>query len=547
MEILIWIAAGSMILFASLRFGKENSVGWEISDKSYRIIFPILTVVFIFLLTFKLTEVPMPYHIDEAGMAYDAKNIANYHYDRYLYRFPVYFNNFGSGQSALYIYMAAILIKLFGYSIFVVRIPAVFLSVVSACIFCFTIRREHGNTASVLTMFFFCVLPFSIMHSRWGLDAYLFFPMLIVSCCAFYYSIQNGKTVWYFFSGCLFGLTLYSYAISFVIVPLFLTVLVIYLGFIRKISWKKLFAMGIPLFLLAFPLILFMAVNNGMIGEIRNRFFSIPKLQTYMAGDMNIKNIFNNLRFGKENFFYVLFVDDHFIYNSVSGFGSMYFISLPFIIYGFILCGKECVNIVRQKKFNFGYLILFLFLISLPVSLMISPLVMWRICALYIPLIYFLVLGILAILKKSRNAFMITICIYLILSFSFFRYYFVDYNKDLDSNIIVGSITDLSDALDFAEEMNRYDGTIYVLDPHVGHIYVLLDRDIDPVMFNEQKFISNDDYVKIVGKYRFRLDAVMPDCVYIFRDRNKMPENPEEYGFRSKQFGSFYVYYPKPE
>ena len=28
---------------------------------------------------------------------------------------------------------------------------------------------------------------------------------------------------------------------------------------------------------------------------------------------------------------------------------------------------------------------------------------------------------------------MITVCIYLILSFSFFRYYFVDYNKDLDS------------------------------------------------------------------------------------------------------------------
>ena len=335
---MIWVIVGSVILFAAKRFGKDQCSSWEISDKTHRIVFSILTVAYIFLLTYKLTEIPVPYHVDEAGMAYDAKNIANYHYDRYLYRFPVYFNNFGSGQSALYIYMAAILIKLFGYSIFVVRIPAVFLSVVSACIFCFTIRREHGNTASVLTMFFFCVLPFSIMHSRWGLDAYLFFPMLIVSCCAFYYSIQNGKTVWYFFSGCLFGLTLYSYAISFVIVPLFLTVLVIYLGFILKISWKKLFAMGIPLFLLAFPLILFMAVNNGMIGEIKNRFFSIPKLQMYMAGDMKIKNILHNLRFGKENFFYVLFVGDQFIFNSISRFGSMFFISLPIIIYGFIFC-----------------------------------------------------------------------------------------------------------------------------------------------------------------------------------------------------------------
>ena len=73
----------------------------------------------------------------------------------------------------------------------------------------------------------------------------------------------------------------------------------------------------------------------------------------------------------------------------------------------------------------------------------------------------------------------------------------------------------------------------------------MLIKGIDPFTFNEQKILSYDYYVKVVGHYRFRLDAVMPECIYIFRDRTKMLENLDEFGFAVKKFGSFWVYYPE--
>ena len=61
---------------------------------------------------FALGRVPMAWHPDEAGSAYDAWCIANYGVDRYRNSYPVLFFNFGvGGQSALYTYMASIFIK----------------------------------------------------------------------------------------------------------------------------------------------------------------------------------------------------------------------------------------------------------------------------------------------------------------------------------------------------------------------------------------------------------------------------------------------------
>ena len=51
---------------------------------------------------------------------------------------------------------------------------------------------------------------------------------------------------------------------------------------------------------------------------------------------------------------------------------------------------------------------------------------------------------------------------------------------------------------------------------------------------------------KIFDKYRFRLDAVLPDCIYVLTDLNDIPADIEKFDFLSEQFGSVVVYYPKP-
>lgn len=506
----------------------------------------VLFVLFAFLLFYRVDEVPIPYHADEAGAVYDALSMANYHCDRFMVRFPVYFMNYGThGSSAMYGYFAALMIKLFGYSITTVRLPAIILSLLSACVFTFIVRREAGNLASVICLALFCILPFSIMHSRWGLDAFLLFPMMMISCSVFYYSVSCRKIIWFFISGLLFGLTLYSYSVSYILVPIFLGSNLLYLLVCRRIKWKQVIVMSVPLFLLAVPLMLMMAINNGFLPEIRTRFFSIPKLESYGVTDLRIKNIIDNLSFTKTNVFYRIFVDDLLIYNVIPRFGTMHYISVPLIVYGLILSLKKTAVCISEKRYNFDVMMTVLFFSVLGINIITENTNVNRLCVLYMPMIWFLVVSILEIMKRRKTAAIAAAGIYLVLFSLFVHYYFGDYEKELDKSPLIGSIIDLKDALLFAESVNQYDETIYVLDPLQTYVYVLIIKDIDPFTFNKEKILSYDDYVKVVGKYRFRLDAVMPECVYIFRDWNKMPDDLDSFGFETRQFGSFWVYFPK--
>lgn len=63
------------------------------------VVFIIIFIIAIFLRTYKLESIPSGINVDEAGMAYDAFCIANFRVDRALNKLPVYFVNFGGGQS----------------------------------------------------------------------------------------------------------------------------------------------------------------------------------------------------------------------------------------------------------------------------------------------------------------------------------------------------------------------------------------------------------------------------------------------------------------
>lgn len=187
-----------------------------------------------------------------------------------------------------------------------------------------------------------------------------------------------------------------------------------------------------------------------------------------------------------------------------------------------------------------------LFFAVLLVSMSIDKTNVNRSSAIYISIIYFLTLGSLKILKKNKAAAALIAVVYLV-SFGFFiHYYFTDFSKDLEPNILFASIKDLDDALDFAETVYQDDETIYVLGRSRPYIYTLLSRRVDPYTFNQKMVLSYDGYVKAFDKYRFRLDAILPDCIYVMTDLNDIPEDIKKYDFNSKQFGSVMVYYPNP-
>ena len=103
---------------------QEEEKESEFVKKYGNIIFVIIFVMSFLLLTYKIGKNPHGLHVDEAGALYDAICLSKYGVDRYLYKLPVYFVNFGGGQNALYTYLAAICIKLFGVSATIFRLPA---------------------------------------------------------------------------------------------------------------------------------------------------------------------------------------------------------------------------------------------------------------------------------------------------------------------------------------------------------------------------------------------------------------------------------------
>ena len=183
-SILALIIIGIFFSLNKFKFTKKfHKIDTIINDK-----YPMI-ILFLFLLTaftslYKLGVVPYGLHVDEAGMAYDALSLSKYGVDRYLNHFPVYLINYGGGQSAMYAYLVAILIKLFGISIYIIRIPAVALRILTFLSILFIMKDEPKKIKNTTFLFLFSICPYFIMQSRWGLDC-----NLLVRIFKYFYSI----------------------------------------------------------------------------------------------------------------------------------------------------------------------------------------------------------------------------------------------------------------------------------------------------------------------------------------------------------------------
>jgi len=178
-------------------------------------------------------KIPIGMNVDEAGTAYDAFCIANYGVDRFLYNNPVYTINYGGGQSVLYTYLAAALIKILGFSLETIRLPSLILSLISIVVLYLIIKEFENKKLAIIATFLIVIVPWHFMQSRWGLDCNLMSAMILLST---YTLLKSKNKIGYILSGLLFGITLYTYALSYVIVPILLICLIIYFLYIKNIK-----------------------------------------------------------------------------------------------------------------------------------------------------------------------------------------------------------------------------------------------------------------------------------------------------------------------
>ena len=329
---------------------EQKKAAWEgLRTKSMLKILCFAGILLLFLVTrvWQLTLLPFGLHADEAGMAYDAWCLSQYGVDRYLKPWPVYLINFGGGQNALYTFVCAVLMKIFGCSIQVIRAPAVIFSFLNLF---FGMKLAEKLYPGRIFMPFavgglITICPCFILAGRFGLESNLMLGMSTVFLYCFTSAIEQGKLLWYVLAGVTGGLLLYTYAPTYIILPFFLALTLIYLLFIRRFVLKGWLAMAVPMGILALPLILVQIVNMFDLEEFQLGCFTITKLPVYRAAEVEGFAFAKLLRELNS-----IFIGDGLAYNSVAGYDNLYGITILFVLLGLMKVVRTC----KRRKGRFG-------------------------------------------------------------------------------------------------------------------------------------------------------------------------------------------------
>lgn len=499
----------------------------------------ILSIIFIlaFLSRFWfLAEWPDGALPDEAYGAYNAYGLMTEGMDSRGYSFPVYFVAWGSGMSVLYSYLAIPFFKILGVCLWAYRLPQAivsFCSVIAIYILC---KELFSKKMGMFLAFVLAVNPWSIMNARFGLDANMAPGMFVIGFCFLILGIRKSSK--YMILAAIFmGLTLYCYALSWIMVPLFLVLcLVFYWKYIPfdRYTW---IAIGF-LFLIALPLILFLAINWGFMPEIRTEFISIPRLASFRGDEMSFSNIISSL---KDTIKTVIFQYDGASHTSSKVVGAYYFFTTPFFVFGVIY---HWVYIIRNFKLGRSALesIWLLWLISAMVICVLNAnITTIHINLIHLPVVFYGGYGIWKFVESIDNfKVFLAINVFYVISFVVFMQDYVT----TEQTYFFGSKT--NEVLETAKELVQEEESIYIYQvstikysnllwhelPSVSDFYekVVYDSTSHPA-WQEMLYYDGFGYITDVSQATDEGVYIMP---------NQFAERFQLAGFKIKYVNSWY-------
>ena len=479
-------------------------------------------------------RVPEGINQDEAFAGYEAFCLLHGGMDTAGYRFPVYLTAWGSGMNALESYLMLPFIAVFGLKTWVIRLPQLLTGLLSLPAAYGVARRARDERQALVTMLLLAVCPWHVLLSRWGLESNLAPGFLLFGLYFFVRALEDSRFFW--LCGLFTGLSLYAYATIWPFVPLLLGLTLLYCGLHGRLRFDRhLLGGGILLALLALPLLLFLAVNFGLISEIRTPFFSVPKLLYMRSGELSFRHIPENLR----NLFAILWKQsDGLPWNSAGPFGLLYPLSVPFSLLGLL---SLLARRARSRDFDPMAPMLFQLFAALLLGALVSVNVN-RINILFPPLVFLTAEGICRFCDRFRARLLpLLLAAYLLCFGLFARYYFTDYKALLRSSFGWG----LEEALAAAE---RFDGAI-VLSGDIYYPDVLFYAQTDPDVFRATVRYQNYPAAFLraasFDRFRFGPDSAPEDgCVWLLSAWSDASAFAEE-GFVAERYGYYTLVYRK--
>ena len=243
--------------------------------------------------------VKKPINIDEAMTVLNANSLAKSGADILGEKLPIYFDTWlHGGQSPFATYLVAIMIKLFGYSLFVTRVPMFVFSMLGLIAFYKFLKEVIPENETLINIAFClaCISPWHLYSSAFTLDCNFLPHIAMFGMYFLAKGINSKKSKYFVFSMLFFGLGFYCYILSAIIIPVLLTVLFLILLIKKKVSFKNTIISVITIFIVAIPFILQGLVQFGIIENLNFLGFSISKMPYYSRGsELKLNNILENL------------------------------------------------------------------------------------------------------------------------------------------------------------------------------------------------------------------------------------------------------------
>ncbi len=476
--------------FSFVNFEFKKLLTWT------NLIILIIVVLAVFTRFYKLTELPVGLNLDEAATAYDAFCLAHWRVNRQLMHLPVYLPNFGGGQSALYAYILAVFIKIFGLNTFIIRLPGALFSLLVILVGALIVKETLGKKAGLLAAFLLTIFPYFICQGRFGWDCNLLLGCFTASFFFLLLALKKQKWFWWSLTGLSFGVTLYAYALGWVVLPVFLLLTVIYLFYLKKITWRQLFAFAVPLFILALPLIVFVIINVFDLDPVFGRFFYIPKLNLLRTDEFSVGDpLLRFLQLPKT----LLYVDDPNNFQSFMTGWTLYAFSVPFFFFGLVQVIKQAYLSLKKKKFAPEALICFWFVGGLTLTAALGT-VLHNQNSLFFPLAFCIVYGLVwfaQLFKSSWQKFYwtIIIVIYTLTFAHFCQAYFVNYaNQGYQIHFDDTPEAALAGLYQWGEEhgLNKDQINQHTIWLDVKYIYYYLGAQISPLLGSPTLDVLNE-------------------------------------------------------
>lgn len=344
----------------------------------------LLVILLISLATrfWNLSRYPVSLSIDEVIIGYDAYSILKTGKDHWGEPFPLAFRSVDDYKAPVLIYLMVPAIKLLGLNEWGIRFTVALFGALTPLVVFFLVEKILGSrTVSFFTAFSLAISPWHIQYSRASFEAILALFFFLAGVTCFLASLEKrGK--WWWLSGILFSLSIYSYHSQRLFTPLFLLLLFF---LFKKQIWqfkKKAFLALAISFLLLLPFVFLMVSGKGQsraqsvffTNDYELRVLRLDKLQKgnfLLAENILSGSLINSLSFWANR--YLEYSDSSFLFfkgmnlthPKFPDVGLMHFFELPFFVGGLVVL----VNRLKLEKEKKRLVFLWLILGPLPASL----------------------------------------------------------------------------------------------------------------------------------------------------------------------------------